>query len=43
MTQLDDSLNSIMRLQMSIPESLATEWDKWKPSPSLLKACKQAS
>ena len=36
--QLDGSLNSIMRIKMSIPESL-TACHKWKLSSSLLKAC----
>ena len=40
--KLNGSLNSIMRINMSIPESLTT-CHKWKPSPSLLKACKQAT
>ena len=40
--QLDGSLNSIMRIKMYVPESL-TASHKWKPSSSLLKACKQAT
>ena len=40
--QLDGSLNSIMRIKMSISESL-TACHKWKSSPSLFKACKQAT
>ena len=40
--QLDGSLNSIMRIKMSVLESL-TACHKWKPSPSLLQACKQAT
>ena len=40
--QLDGSLNSIMRVNMSIPESL-TPCHTWKPSDDLLKACKQAT
>ena len=31
-----------MRIKMSISESL-TACHKWKPSPSLFKACKQAT
>ena len=40
--QLDGSLNSIMRIKMSIPE-LLTACHIWKPSPSLPKGCKQAT
>ena len=40
--QLDGSLNLIVRIKMSIPESL-TACHKWKPSPSLLKACNQVT
>ena len=40
--KLDGSLNSIMRIKMSISESLIA-CHKWKPSPSLLKACKQGT
>ena len=40
--KLDGSLNSIMRIKMSIPESLSA-CHKWKPSPNLLKAWKQAT
>lgn len=39
---LDGLLNSIMRIKMSIPETL-TLCHKWKPAPSLLKACKQST
>ena len=40
--QLGGSLNSIMRTKMSLRESL-TVCHKWKQSPSLLKACTQAT
>ena len=40
--QLRGSLNSVTRIKKSVPESL-TVCHKWKPSPSLLKVCKQAT
>ena len=40
--QLYGSLNSIMRIKMSVPVPLIA-CHKWKPSLSLLEACKQAT